>query len=189
MNDVSSTNTSEQSLFSLALKARVASAHGVIADIVGESAYTARMSHRADAWQHAEKAGYYYGHESIPNLLANEVELSAAWYEGIERREKEEQAKARERAKAEADALVEQRIAARDWTALGLPTPAELVLKLGQREEVSVEGHSLTYDEGFVWYTNPYGQDGIACEGLDEKALDKFLCNLARGVEYGALPY
>lgn len=82
-------------------------------------------------------------------------------------------------------------IASEDWAALDLPTPDELVAKLLDQECVDICGHSLEYEEELdvVWLTNPYGVDGVLCNGRpDTRSIRSFLIDMARGVEYGPVP-
>lgn len=82
-------SSANESLFRLALDARVESARMwlfVTAREVGTEAFDA---HRGNAWEFAERAGYLYADERMPNLLQDYEELQAAWEYGVARRELE----------------------------------------------------------------------------------------------------
>ncbi|KVZ65779.1 hypothetical protein [Burkholderia ubonensis] len=94
---------------------------------------------------------------------------------------------ARERERQHAEVL----IANEDWEALRLPTPDRLTAKLLTGEPAEVCCHRLEYEEelDIVWFTSPYGVDGVLCSGAPDVATIKsFLIDMARGVEYGPIP-
>lgn len=75
------------------------------------------------------------------------------------------------------------------WGDLSLPAPKELAVRIIKGEHVKIKDHSLWYEDGFTWYTNPYGQDGILGSRPDTDLMARFLINMARDVELGAVPY
>ncbi|WP_157379327.1 hypothetical protein [Burkholderia ubonensis] len=72
-------------------------------------------------------------------------------------------------------------IANEDWGALRLPTPDRLTAKLLSGEPATVCCHRLEYEEelDIVWFTSPYGVDGVLCSGAarrrhDQVVLDRY---------------
>jgi hypothetical protein len=76
-----------ESLFSLALNARVESALMWLLVTSGDVGTEAFDRHRSDAWAFAERAGYLFSCEPMPHLLQDDTELQEAWTHGSERRE------------------------------------------------------------------------------------------------------
>lgn len=68
--------------------------------------------------------------------------------------------------------------------------PDQLMAKLLAGKAVEVNCHYVIYDkaEGLVWYTNPYGVDGILCKEPTIEAMRRFLEDIRRGQDYGPLP-
>ncbi|KVO90920.1 hypothetical protein [Burkholderia ubonensis] len=77
---------------------------------------------------------------------------------------------ARERERQHAEVL----IANEDWEALRLPTPDRLTAKLLTGEPATVCCHRLEYEEelDIVWFTSPYGVDGVLCSGAARRRHD-----------------
>lgn len=50
-------------------------------------------------------------------------------------------------------------------------------------------GIYLSYDDGYLWFTNAYGVDGIWCEGLPTKESLLYLIQLAKSDSLGIRPY
>lgn len=87
---------------------------------------------------------------------------------------------------------VESHIVAGNWPELGMPTPAEALNTLLAGEELEANGHTAFYDntDGITWCVNPYGVDGILCNGQPTlQRVISFLKDMARGKEYGPVPY
>lgn len=87
---------------------------------------------------------------------------------------------------------IETYLRAENWEALGLPTPRDALVKVLAGEKVKANEHVLEYDPdtGITWYTNPYGLDGIFCNGypgLDDIAA--FLKKMAQCRDFGLVPY
>lgn len=75
------------------------------------------------------------------------------------------------------------------WTELGLPEPTALCARILQGENVKINGHRLYFEDGYTWYTNPYGQDGVLGGQPTIDLLTRFLTNMARDIELGPVPY
>jgi hypothetical protein len=87
-------------------------------------------------------------------------------------------------------AAITARIENDDWTGLGLPSPHEALSTLLEGQVLEVRGHSVQYDRAgeITWYTNPYGVDGALCNVPDVAVVRRFLSNMARDKDYGAVP-
>ena len=74
--------------------------------------------------------------------------------------------------------------------ALYLPTPEQLTADLLKGEGIEVNGHYMIYesDEQCVWFTNPYGVDGILCAGPTVEKVRSFLLDMAHGKETARRP-
>lgn len=79
-----------ESLFSLALNARVASALMWLLVTAGDVGTEVFDKHRSSAWAFAERAGYLFSSEPMPHLLQDDTELQEAWAHGGARREKQQ---------------------------------------------------------------------------------------------------
>ena len=169
----------ERDLFALALDARVALAKAHVA--AGYDEYEAYMESE-EAWTLAREVGRRFPNEPMPVLLSDKP-LTEAWTLGREEVLCEEQ-------EAIDAARIEQALAAKNWKALDMSTPAEIVRQLRAGEAAEVNGHSLEFDDELhlIWMTNPYGCDGVLCDGLNEAQIERFLIDMARGVTYGATP-
>lgn len=142
----------------------------------------------------AHDIGFRHGdNRALRDFLAGERLLHEAWCDGVEMRVVLDEQAQRERIEAEKSKQIEAKIRAGDWRSLGLPTPPELAAQLQRaRPAPQIHGHTLFWDaeDGVVWFTNPYGQDGILARRPDDlPVLTGFLANMARGVEYGRVPY
>ncbi|MFP3637807.1 hypothetical protein [Paraburkholderia sp. SIMBA_054] len=178
-----------EDLFSLSLNARVESALMWLRVTGGEVGSEAFDRHRAKAWAFAARAGYLHPEASLPNLLRDDTELEEAWAFGVGVRQSERRATVEELERVRKGLESERLIALRDWCALGLPTPEALFESLRCGERVSVAGHGVWLEDGVVWYENPYGQDGALGSDLKPGDLVDFLGDMARGEEYGPVPY
>jgi hypothetical protein len=78
-----------ESLFRLALDARVESALMWLLVTAREVGTDAFDTHRGNAWKMAERAGYLYSDDPIPKLLQDYQELEEAWEYGVARRMQE----------------------------------------------------------------------------------------------------
>ncbi|WP_155754550.1 hypothetical protein [Burkholderia stagnalis] len=185
-------------LFSLALAARCqwAIATGLNPELTRDErdfvAYGIAMERSRDL---AREAGRAFPDEPCPPLLVDVPLLCDAFeHEGalvladraaaIHAAERDLE---RERERHHAEVL----IANADWEALRLPTPDRLTAKLLAGEPAEVCCHRLEYEEelDIVWFTNPYGVDGVLCSGVPDVAtITLFLIDMARGVEYGPIP-
>lgn len=78
-----------------------------------------------------------------------------------------------------------------DWAGLQLPSPREAVAILMAGDVLEANGHRAQFDEddGITWCTNPYGVDGVLCGRPDPRVMTRFLVDMAKGVEYGLVPY
>jgi hypothetical protein len=70
-------------------------------------------------------------------------------------------------------------------------TPEKMTDELLAGRSVKVHQHFVIYDErdGFVWYTNPYGIDGILCERPCVETMRRFLSELEGGRMFGLFPW
>ncbi len=174
-------------LFALALNARVEYALMWIASIVeDEKCWSTR---RRNAGELAWKAGYIFGDQPIPTFFKGEEELEEAWRAGAIEREDEEHEAEKDIERQKREALIEEKIEARDWEALGLPHPHDLLTALQNGESHNVGGHALTPDEDGVWITNPYGHDCALWQAVTIEDVEQFLTDMARGEEYGPVPH
>ncbi|HGO6075292.1 TPA: hypothetical protein ACK3Q6_004484 [Burkholderia cepacia] len=184
-------------LFSMALEARCrwALAGAYDPEITGdERDWWKSTDLSEEAVQLATEAGQDYPDEPCPHLLADEPPLCEAFAKGAalarqaeaEMIERGERDAARERKRQRVEGL----LAAEDWDALGLPTPDELIEILRAGESTTVGGHFVVYDQDLdtVWYTSPYGIDGVVSSPFLVDDIKAFLIDMARGVEYGPIP-
>lgn len=128
----------------------------------------------------------------LPPMFENHAILREAW-ETTRQVIDEEHAEALQYAAERAhQQKVESHIVAGNWTELGMPTPAEALNTLLAGEELEANGHTAFYDntDGVTWCVNPYGVDGILCNGQPTlQRVISFLKDMARGKEYGPVPY
>ena len=70
------------------------------------------------------------------------------------------------------------------------PTPEELLELLLNGESAKINQHFVVYDREncVVWYTNPYGIDGVLCHEPTIEAMRVFLARMARDQDYGLTP-
>lgn len=178
-----------ESLFSLALEARCEYALmrlRIVADEIGSDAFN---QHHAEAYRLAARAGYLHADELIPNLLRDSDELADAWNDGVKKREEERRAAGEQSHRLD----IEKLIAEKDWYALGLPFPEQILWSLKRGERVRIRWHFLIPDANSVTYDNPYGQAAYfgALDELSVADLDALLADIARGqpwrrVQYGS---
>lgn len=69
-------------------------------------------------------------------------------------------------------------------------TPEQMMARLHAAEVVEVNCHRVFYDkrDGVVWYTNPYGIDGILCMEPKIEVMRRFLDDMRQDRDYGPLP-
>lgn len=139
-------------------------------------------------YERVRRLAYTVPVETIHPLIATVPELVDAWAEGKRYREEEQWEEERAQKTKEREAVVEQKINAKDWEGLGLPSPAELLAGLSNGESSYVGGHSLNPDEDGVWVTNPYGHDCALWQDITLESIEEFLIDMARGEEYGPVP-
>lgn len=126
---------------------------------------------------------YQQAQELVRSELAMEhaYEDWAAAEKALELREQEQQRLDAER--------IEACLVACDWEGLALPSPADLLSRLLAHERVRVNHHSLVYEDGWTWMTNPYGIDGVlSCRAPTLQACHEFLVRMARDEDYGPVP-
>jgi hypothetical protein len=73
----------------------------------------------------------------------------------------------------------------------GIPlTPEQIVDVLLAGGSITVHQHYFVFDDAdeIVWYTNPYGIDGILCKRPSVEGFRKLLYELERGRELGLTP-
>lgn len=176
---MSAESMTNQSLFASALDARVALATANV--LRGHDHYRAYMEEQR-AFSLARDAGRRFPHEPMPLLLVDHP-LFEAWMLG----RNEAVCEAQEAAEA---TRIEQALAAKNWAALAMPTPTEVVQKLRAGESFELNGHTLEFEEDLevVWVTNPYGIDGAFSDEASEAEIERFLTDMARGVTYGPTP-
>lgn len=141
------------------------------------------------AWQDGRLLGQVNERPDIPQLIDEEPDLKTAFVDGVSRghADREEQrriAEEKERAQRTECLIREGR-----WSDLDLPAPHELAARVLKGESPKIRQHSLYYEDGFTWYTNPYGVDGVLGAKPDTDLMARFLISMARGVELGAVPY
>lgn len=70
------------------------------------------------------------------------------------------------------------------------PTPEELLEWLLSGKSAKINQHFVVYDRenGVVWYTNPYGIDGILCQQPTIEAMRTFLARMTLDQDYGLTP-
>lgn len=136
---------------------------------LGDEVRYAGLRHRAITL--VEDLGAEHHDASCPSLLADIEPLARAF--------RESQARARE------DAAILASLEER-----GLPAPQTLLSELLASGTACVNCTGLTWEEelNVTWYTNAYGIDGLLCGRPDLKAMQSFLIDVARGVEYGPVP-
>lgn len=170
-----------------AIDARVCVEHAAICEFAGALSRAFDWQEEAAsiaislAWENAE----------FPLLFAHNAFLRETW-ENTRRIVCEQQSQ-RQRKEAEAARWIEidAALASGDWDALGLQQPSEALTHLLEHQTLTVHGYRVRYDaaDGITWYTNPYGVDGILCNGKPSlEVVTGFLTDMARGKEYGLLP-
>lgn len=146
------------------------------------------VSHLRDkAWTFARHIGLRYPEHDMPVLFDGTSDLMEAWQDGRE----EAEAPLREEAARQRALELERLVVARNWAALRLPSPAELANDLIANHRTCVAGHSLHYEPEaeVIWFTNPYGQDGVLGPAPEIPLLEEFLIDMAHGHDYGPVPY
>lgn len=176
-------------LFSLALDARCEYALmrlRIVADEIGSDAFD---QHHAEAYRLAARAGYLYADEPIPNLLRDSDELEDAWNDGVRKRDEERRAAGDQVHRPD----IEKLIAEKDWYALGLPFPEQILWSLRRGDRVRIRWHFLLPDIDSVTYDNQFGQSAYfgSLDELSVATLDALLGDIARGepwrrVQYGS---
>lgn len=176
-----------ESLFSLALNARCESALMWLYVTSGDVGTPAFDRHRGKAYEFAYRAGYHYADEPIPHLLRDDDELRQAWDHGIH----DQQIERREAQAAVDRERIKQLIAAKDWPALNLPFPEQILETLRAGKPVHVEGHGLYSEEDYICCVNPYGIEMVmsAISDLTLADIEGFLADMAIGEEWGAVPH
>jgi len=128
----------------------------------------------------------------LPLMFENHAVLREAWETTREVIDQEKAETLRYAAEKAHQAHVENCIAAGSWIQLGMPSPAEALSTLLAGEELEANGHTALYDsaDSVTWCVNPYGVDGILCNGQPTlEQVTSFLKDMARGKEYGPVPY
>lgn len=145
--------------------------------------------HRIASWEAAENLGYIQPDGDVPLLLSSDYDLVEAFSQGQERWHAERAAAEEAETEAAAKARINALLVARDWKGLMLPSPKDLLADLIAGEQMKVGGHILSPDEDGVWITNPYGIDCGLWQTITPDVVEAFLVDMARGVEYGPVPY
>jgi hypothetical protein len=179
----------DESLFSLALKARCEYALmrlRIVADEIGSDAFN---HHHAEAYRLSARAGYLHAGEPIPNLLRDGDELEDAWNDGVKKREEERRTAGEQIRRPDIEKLIDEK----DWYALGLPFPEQILWSLKRGDRVRIRWHFLLPDVGSVTYDNQFGQAAYfgSLDDLSVGDLEALLADIARGqpwrrVEYGS---
>jgi hypothetical protein len=177
----------DDSLFSLALYARCESALMWLLVTSGDVGTPAFDLHRGNAWAAAERAGYLYAGEPQPELLKDNCEVHDAWEYGVGLREQERREEQIELKRERRAALA----AAKDWGALGYPQPEAILADLKRGEHLCVAGHDLYPDGECVFFENAYNVPGVFGDLRDLSVADveEFLTDMAKGEEWGLVPY
>lgn len=176
-----------ESLFSLALEARCEYALmllRIVADEIGSDAFNL---HCAEAYRLAARAGYLYAGEPIPNLLCDGDELEDAWNDGVKKREEERRAAGEQIRRPDIEKLIDEK----DWYALGLLFPEQILWSLKRGDRVPIRWHFLTPDVNCVTYGNPYGDAALfgTLDDLSVEDLDVLLADIARGQPWRRVRY
>jgi hypothetical protein len=177
----------DDSLFSLALYARCESALMWLLVTSGDVGTEAFDLHRGNAFDAACRAGYLYADEPQPVLLQDNCELHDAWHYGVslceQERRREQMAVERERRVALA--------AAKDWGGLGYPRPEAIVAGLQCGKHLCVAGHELYPVGECVFFENAYNVPGVFGDLREITVVDveDFLTDMAKGEEWGLVPY
>jgi hypothetical protein len=146
--------------------------------------------YRAEAAEAAYKVGYDFPEfETPPVCFWPKSECEYAFYDGTADRNRDDYQAQREQREADERQRTLFLIETGDWAALYLPSPSALQAELAQGEAPKVCGHRLAWEDGVLWFTNPYGIDGALGSELNEQSLADILTQLACGEEYGAVPY
>ncbi|MBU9439096.1 hypothetical protein KTE91_28865 [Burkholderia multivorans] len=177
----------DESLFSLALNARCEYALmrlRIVADEIGSPAFN---QHQAEAYWLAARAGYLYAGEPIPILLRDGDELEDAWNDGVKKREEERRSAGEQIHRLDIEKLIEEK----DWYALGLPFPEQILWSLKRGGRVRIRWHFLTPDVNSVTYGNPYGEATFfgTLDELSVADLDVLLADIARGQPWRRVRY
>lgn len=144
-----------------------------------------------DAYARAWLAGYHNPFADCPSFFADIDELQDAWRRGIEAFEWEKEERIADEFEERSCARIEDCLSRGAWGELELPSPEALSGPLERGEVVRLGGYRLEYKRASacLWYTNPYGQDGVLADMPEVAVLSTFLSNLARGIDYGACPH
>lgn len=146
--------------------------------------------YRAEAYHKAYKVGYDFPEfEEPPVCFLPRSECEYGFHDGRTDRAQRTREEQREEREAAANLRVQSLLEIGDWAALHMPSPSALMAELARGEAPEVCGHRLAWEDGVLWFTNPYGVDGALGSDLDEQSLADILTQLARGEEYGAVPY
>ncbi|MBN3776172.1 hypothetical protein G3O06_01155 [Burkholderia sp. Ac-20345] len=177
----------DESLFSLALNARCEYALMLLRVVAGEIGSDAFNQHHAEAYRLAARAGYLYASEPIPNLLRDGDELEDAWNDGVKKREEERRAAGEQIRHLDIEKLIEEK----DWYALGLPYPEQILWSLKRGDLVRIRWHFLIPDVNSVTYDYQYGEAAFfgALDDLLVEKLDVLLADIARGQPWRHVQY
>lgn len=132
---------------------------------------------------------------TLPLMFENSELLREAWEETQHilamEAEQVSQSVGSEKAEQTRQAKVLEQIKAADWASLSLPTPESALTALLAGERLTANCHTAHYDadDGITWLTNAYGIDGVLCQEPDLQAVTSFLTDMAKGIEYGPVPY
>lgn len=69
------------------------------------------------------------------------------------------------------------------------PTASELLEFIKNRKTIRICGHYICYDDNWIWYTNPYGVDGILFTHIPSiEEIEVFLLDMKMDKVYGLCP-
>ncbi|HDR9758741.1 hypothetical protein KDX16_32135 [Burkholderia vietnamiensis] len=177
----------DESLFSLALNARCEYALMRLRVVAGEIGSPAFKHHLAEANRLAARAGYLYAREPIPTLLRDAEELEDAWNDGVKKCEEERRAAGEQIRRPDIEKLIDEK----DWYALGLPFPEQILWSLKRGDRVLIRWHFLTPNVNSVTYGNPYRDAALfgTLDDLSVEDLDVLLSDIARGRPWRRVRY
>lgn len=176
----------------IGLQARVELARVRMFEVIGgmeQEAFGAWAAALDLAWQDGRRFSKFNEGRVIPRMIAEEPDLLTAFLDGLSRGESEREETRRIAEEQAQGQRAESLIRAGRWSDLQLPAPKELAERVLNGESVQIRGHSIVYEDGITWYTNPYGQDGVMGAKPNTDLMARFLASMARGIELGPVPY
>lgn len=63
-----------------------------------------------------------------------------------------------------------------------------ILTTLKSGKSIEINNHYVIFEDGLIWYTNPYGQDGTLGNKLDVELVNGFLSDMANDIVCGQVP-